>query len=136
MRTGDWVPRSMADVNGDGYADLALGNFTSVILFHSSGSAGITATTVTAGPSGPTQIIAGETGSDGFGAAIGFSDTHAAGYPDLIVAATEVASNTGKVYAFPSVGTAGVGVGGDQALGATLAIVGHGTGNSFGATLP
>lgn len=108
---------AFGDVNGDGYADLAVGSRSyrsqsgAVYVFHSTGVNGITAT------DGQMQVDYFIRPLDlgdyqGFGSSLSFGDINGDGYDDLAVGATGNISNwdhiLGKAYVFYSAGSNGI----------------------------
>lgn len=101
------------DVDGDGYADVAVGSpgnggkvpvLSKVHVFHSSGAAGIAATST----AGADTVLTGEASGDAFGYALAYGDMNGDGYGDLIVGAPDPTTNIGKAYVFQSSGSAGI----------------------------
>jgi len=116
---------SLGDVNGDGYADVALGGGTalaSAFVFHSQGTAGIsTGTSAIA----TTTITSSVTGNFGFASA--FGDIDGDGYADLVLTNSAAATNTGAVYIYKSQGTNGIANSSDTTAHVTM----NGIGTSF-----
>ena len=85
------------DVNGDGYADLAVGalgfnNYTGRIYIYRGSSSGI--------PSDYAQDLNGENEDDRFGVSYDFGDVNGDGYADLAVGSSMFNSDTGRVYIY------------------------------------
>jgi hypothetical protein len=101
---------ALGDVNGDSYADLVVGSSTGekVYLFHSTGSGGITATTIVTGAGGPNVTITGEAGANYFSDSIAIGDVNGDGYADLAVGAWGYSTFAGRVYIFHSTGSSGI----------------------------
>ncbi|TGN11740.1 FG-GAP-like repeat-containing protein [Leptospira ilyithenensis] len=91
----------IGDVNGDGYADLAVGATSAstakgaTYIFHGS-SSGIS--TGSASAANSTQI--GVSGGDNFGTSLYIGDTNNDGFADLAVGAMSANSNMGAAYVF------------------------------------
>jgi hypothetical protein len=88
------------DVNGDGYADLAVGApgwYGKIHIFHGSPS-GIPDTDLSAGQFSNTTIVA-QNGGD-FGESVKFGDIDGDGYGDLAVGAKGYNSRQGRTYIF------------------------------------
>lgn len=100
------------DINGDGYADLAVGakeydigtntNEGEVYLFYSSGVNGISSVSA----AGASATITGEEGSN-FGGSVVIGDINSDGYADLAVGAV---GTTNSVHIFHSQGANGISV--------------------------
>lgn len=123
-------------MNGDGYADLALGgNYYNtsrgnIWIFHSAGSGGITASSY----SSANTNIPGETIYNDFGLPLAFGDVNGDGYADLASGANRYNNTfTGKVYVFQSTGINGITV--SAAGSATTMITGQTSGDTFGGNL-
>jgi hypothetical protein len=107
---------SLGDVNGDGYADLAVGDLISrdAHIFHSQGKDGIlTGTSATAN-----SKITSSVGSSSFGYKVLLSDINGDGFADLIVGSPGEATSMGKAYIFHSRGASGI-VTGNETLADT-----------------
>ncbi len=124
-----WPVAGAGDVNGDGYADFAVGargygtSAGKVYVFYGSAS-GLSGTAAT-----PAWSAVGENQGDQFGIAVaGAGDVNGDGYADLAVAATSYGSSRGKVYVFH--GSAG-GLTGTPAS-SNWSAEGENTGNNFG----
>ncbi len=121
------------DLNGDGFDELVIGGSSAnsnegrVYVYQGSGS-GI--------PSGGTATaqarIAGEAANGFLGHAVGISDLNADGYADLICAAPNLQTNTGRVYLFN--GSAS-NISASSVLSADRLLAGEGTANQFGYSL-
>jgi len=132
-----YTGRSMtiADFNGDGYGDLALGGYGynslqgRVYVFYGS-SGGITSANAAAAP----RVINGAAAGDQFGSTVTAGNANNDGYEDLMVTATNHATNLGRAYAFYG---GGGGIAGTTAAAANVTITGEaastlGTGLALG----
>ena len=88
------------DVNGDGYADVAVGaggydGWRGKVHVYYGSAAGL-------GQSGrdPDWTAVGENTGDAFGGVVAVGDFNGDGYADLAVAATDYLTSTGKVYVY------------------------------------
>ena len=124
--TGEWFGRSLGaagDVNGDGYADLAVGayrygNYTGRVYVYEGGPSGLAAS--------PAFSATGEGPNNRFGLSLGTTgDVNGDGYADLAVGADGYASNSGRAYVY---------LGGPAGLAASPAFsaTGEATSNYFG----
>lgn len=103
---------ALGDVNGDGYADIAVGAIAAVgnkgvtYIFLSNGSNGISANSAAAADAS----ITGANSNDTFGSAVSIGDINGDGYGDLVIAANYYpsSSNNGRVYIFHSNGSSGI----------------------------
>jgi len=102
------------DANGDGYADLAVGGQSGtgnrVYVFHSSGSAGISATSASSGSAN--TVISPDVAGDGLGNSLTWGDINGDGFADLVVAANTKTvggqAASGAIYIFHSSGSSGI----------------------------
>jgi len=123
---------SMGDINGDGYADIAVGAYRTsnyagqIYLFYSSGTSGITVT----GAGSANKVIAGEAMNNNFGYSIFISDLNNDGYSDVIVGARNHSTSAGRVYIFNSAGSSGVTISSHSS--ASLTISGESGTSMFG----
>ncbi|WP_232224584.1 beta strand repeat-containing protein [Leptospira fainei] len=123
----------LGDVNGDGYADLAAAattysaNTGQVYVFHSSGSSGISASTVGNANTTITGIASSQ-----LGYVLGLGDINGDGYTDLATGAYMYGSHAGQAYVFHSTGSAGITA--SSYSGANTTITGPGSSN-FAASL-
>jgi hypothetical protein len=88
------------DVNGDGYADLAVeapGWYGKIHIFHGSAS-GIPDTDLAAGELSDTTIVSA--GGGELGSSVKFGDVNADGYADLAIGARNYNSYQGRAYIF------------------------------------
>ncbi len=88
------------DVNGDGYADLAVeapGWYGKVHIFHG-GASGIPDTDLAAGERSNTTIVSA--GGGELGSSVKFGDVNADGYADLAIGARRYNSDQGRAYLF------------------------------------
>jgi hypothetical protein len=88
------------DVNGDGYADLAVeapGWYGKIHVFHGSAS-GIPDTDLAAGELSDTTIVSA--GGGELGSSVKFGDVNADGYADLAIGARSYNSYQGRAYIF------------------------------------
>lgn len=125
---------SLGDINGDGYADLAIGaqnagNGT-VYIFYSTGAAGIIGS---ANDSAANRTITGVSAGDQFGINTTIADVNGDGYADLIGSSPAAATNAGKVHLFHSAGAAGISI--TTAASATATLTGTPTNAYFGNAL-
>lgn len=97
------------DINGDGYADLAVGadfynsNQGRVYVFLSRGANGVASQNAL----NATAIISGEGGSQ-FGVSTALDDFNGDGYADLLVGANAYSAGIGRAYVIYSAGSAGI----------------------------
>ncbi|UCD78615.1 MAG: FG-GAP repeat protein [Desulfobacterales bacterium] len=88
------------DVNGDGYADLAVeapGWYGKIHIFHG-GAAGIPNTDLAAGQQSDTTIVSA--GGGELGSSVKFGDVNGDGYADLAVGARGYSDHQGRAYIF------------------------------------
>jgi len=88
------------DVNGDGYADLAVeapGNYGKIHIFHGS-AAGIPDKDLAIGQLSDTTIVSA--GGGEFSSSVKFGDVNADGYADLAIGARAYNRNQGRAYIF------------------------------------
>lgn len=124
----------VADVNGDKYADLVVGDRT---YYYNSSNAGRVYVFLSKGTNGVTTestavadtIITGESGSY-FGFSIALGDVNGDGYVDLAAGASYYNSQTGRAYVFLSNGSSGIATS-DASAAATI-VDGETTNNRFG----
>lgn len=120
---------AVGDLNADGKADLAVGDYLystqtgRAYIFYNDG-------TYPSLAANADILITGNAASDGFGAALTTGDLNADGKVDLIVGAFAYTSNTGRAYIFynGSIITEG-------ASGADVTITGNATIDEFGRTM-
>lgn len=125
------------DVNGDGYPDLIVASKRyntfqgRVYIFHSQGSKGISASSV----STANTIITGEASSDGFAFSIASGDFNGDGYADVATSADQYTSlsNTGRAYIFHSRGETGIAT--QSASAANSIFDGSSTNEFFGESI-
>jgi len=101
------ISSTLADVNGDGYADAIVGaneydegtntNEGRAYVFNSSGSSGVTITSAASA----STIITGTAGS-GLGSGVAAGDINGDGYADVVVGATLNFTDNGKIFIFHS----------------------------------
>ncbi|WP_061249507.1 Ig-like domain-containing protein [Leptospira alstonii] len=124
---------TMGDINGDGYADLAVGASDTVYIFHSAGNQGITISLAASA----SRIILGA-GATSFGNSLATGDINGDGYADLVVGAPTsnagAGANQGRVYIFHSDNT-GAGINATTIAAASTTINGEATTNVFGASV-
>lgn len=119
---------AMGDVNGDGYADLAIGavgvssNHGACYLYLSQGTGGI-------GTSAQT-VLTGPLSVANFGSAVLLGDITGDGYADLVAGAYSMSSNLGAAYVFHSQGSNGIASGAYSTANTTL--TGSASGGFFG----
>jgi FG-GAP-like repeat/FG-GAP repeat len=121
---------SVGDVNGDGFADVVVGvgGADEVLVFQSSGSAGILSAqcSATACPEATTALI-GSAGTTSFGQEQGVGDVNGDGFDDLAIGNTSYSG----AYVFLSTGTGGLPATSD--LGASAFVTTNGAGaDGFG----
>ncbi len=100
------------DVNGDGYADLAVSaqrypgsaDYGRIYVFYSSGSSGIDATQAATAAT----KITGETAGDFLAYFLALGDVNGDGYADLAAGSPSYNSSTGRVFIFHSTGSGGI----------------------------
>ncbi len=129
----------IADFNGDGFGDLAVGSSAfdmvgptitdagRVYIFNGSPT-GITQTLA----SGANRIINGNLAAAQFGTNVIAGDTDGDGYADLVAGAPGYTTNTGRVYIFT--GGAG-GIAATSVTGAAQVFTGQGTNSDFGSSM-
>ncbi len=123
---------ALGDINGDGYADLAVGGeqyasgaYNGAVWIYFGGSNGI--------PSQAALVTAqyvGIAANDYYGGAVAVGDLNGDGYQDVVVGARERVGSTGEIYAYLgsssglSLATATVKTGtGSERFGSSLAVV-------------
>ena len=115
------------DVNGDGYADVAVGDPAAgkVSIFESAGPTGVTSRATSAA----TLTF---TGTDtNFGGVVTLGDLNSDGYADVVVGSSYVTNGTNNVYVFQS---SGAPVAGAASTAATTVLTGQAAA-SFGSSL-
>ncbi len=128
------------DVNGDGYADVAVSEMQNigtdyvngvVYVFHSAGAAGVASAMYSAAQTtltGPPPVVAGGEVGSGFGQSVTMGYVNADGYADLVVGAPFAGSKNptywnyevGGVYVFASAGASGIASGDTNSAAVTL----------------
>jgi hypothetical protein len=117
---------TVGDVNGDGYADVAVGapyyaDYTGQVYVYLGGPGGLATTAAT--------TLTGAAINDSFGFSVATAgDVNGDGYADVVVGAQSYNNNTGRAYLF---------LGGASGLATTAAttLTGEATGNSFGGSV-
>jgi hypothetical protein len=119
---------ALGDVNGDGYADLAVGAakaYDKVYVFNGSTS-GIADTSF----STASTVLTGPSGNSNFGISVALGDVNGDGYADLAVGADIALSNYGAAYVFHG-SSAGVASVAATTANTTL----NGNGRNFGGAV-
>ncbi|MDX1958230.1 MAG: FG-GAP repeat protein [Leptospiraceae bacterium] len=110
------------DVNGDGFADLAVGAYGAqanrgrTYIFLSTGAGGITQTNA----STANTIITGVNTTDYSGQSVVLADLQNDGFADLITSAPSFNTNNGAVYIFYSTSSAGISTAATSAANRTI----------------
>lgn len=134
---------AFGDINGDGYADLAVGapsrnagagvNQGVIYTFLSTGTPGISSGSAT----GANSSITGQGSGDKFGSSASLGDFNGDGYADLAVGAPNrnagAGGNQGVVYTFNSAGSTGIAS--TVAASAIRLITGNASSDQFGNAL-
>lgn len=118
------------DLNGDGYADLAIGNTgansgAGEAVIYPGSSTGLATTAA--------DTIVGGSAGDNFGYSLATGDLNGDGYSDLVVGALNCCLAAGGFYVFESSGSGGVTT--TSALSPTFRITGENGTDKFGATM-
>jgi fibronectin type 3 domain-containing protein len=133
------------DLNGDGYADLAVGaelyntSTGRAYVFHSRGASGVTANATPVGAAVEAEsILTGEATENSFGTSVAIGDLNGDGYADLVVGARGFSTSTGRAYGFHSRGASGVTANATPVGAAAEAesiLTGEATSNDFGVSV-
>jgi len=126
---------AVGDVNGDGYADVAVGAYNASLAvgfayaFHSAGGTGVASADDTAAAT----TLWGTAVNGFFGYSLAMGDVNGDGFADIVVGAPNVSSSLGKAYVFHSTGSTGVSSANDT--GATATLTGTATAGQFGTSV-
>lgn len=123
--SGFGISVAAADLNGDGYADIAVGENTAAQVYVFNGSSAGVATTAcpTEGVAcaGAATLIIGPTlNALAFGYSVFITDLSGDAFPDLVVGAPPGAVGNPGVYIYPSTGSGGVASGAYTSAVSTL----------------